>query len=342
MARPQKNGLAYYAQDVNENNEFVMQLMIAKFGFEGVGFYRTMKDILFGQWYYLPFNDDCISVMAKNYISTPERIKEMLLFLVEKEIFNKSIYQKYEILTSYEMQTIWLKGSEKKGVIRIVEEIWIIDESEYVGESVLKKIVFTDFNYLSRDVFSEKTPQIKEKEIKEKKKNIEKKEHGGEAPPDPPLCVDSESEDLKEEKEKPKPQPGKQPRKQAEKQRIDQQAAEIIDYLNQKTGKKYRHSKAHLTVIAARLKEGFTLDDCKRVIDTKTAQWLNDEKEKYLRPETLFRPSKFEGYLNEKPPGTFPQQKTVNHMTVSNDFTVEKRIAEIQRLKMQQEQPSGG
>jgi uncharacterized phage protein (TIGR02220 family) len=113
---------------------------------------------------------------------------------------------------------------------------------------------------------------------------------------------------------------------------------EIIDYLNQKTGKKYPYSKAHLTVISARLKEGFSPDDCKRVIDTRTAQWLNDEKEKYLRPETLFLPSKFEGYLNEKPPGTFQQQKRVNHITVSKDFSYEKRIMEMQSRKLKQVQ----
>jgi hypothetical protein len=67
-----------------------------------------------------------------------------------------------------------------------------------------------------------------------KKKNIQKKEYGGEAPPNPPLCVNPESIDLIEEKEKPKSQSGKQAQKQAVKQLINQQAAEIIDYLNEK------------------------------------------------------------------------------------------------------------
>jgi uncharacterized phage protein (TIGR02220 family) len=102
-------------------------------------------------------------------------------------------------------------------------------------------------------------------------------------------------------------------------------AAEIIDYLNQKTGKKYRHAKAHLSVISARLKEGFTLEDCKRVIDIKTAQWLNDEKEKYLRPETLFRPSKFEGYLNERERGGNNQQ-SIFQVTDDDQEALERMI----------------
>ena len=75
----------------------------------------------------------------------------------------------------------------------------------------------------------------------------------------------------------------------------------IVEYLNQKVGTKYKSSsKKTQTCIHARLAEGFTLDDFKTVIDKKCADWLNDPKmEQYLRPETLFG-TKFEGYLNAK------------------------------------------
>lgn len=77
---------------------------------------------------------------------------------------------------------------------------------------------------------------------------------------------------------------------------------EIISYLNLKTGRSYKAtSKSTKEHINARLAEGFTVDDFKRVIDHKTAQWINDPKmSEYLRPETLFC-SKFEGYLQSAP-----------------------------------------
>ena len=81
---------------------------------------------------------------------------------------------------------------------------------------------------------------------------------------------------------------------------------DVIDYLNLKTGSNYKHTtKATLKYINARYKEGFSLDDFKRVIDTKTKQWINDPKfKKFLRPETLFS-THFEGYLNEQETHTF-------------------------------------
>ena len=48
-----------------------------------------------------------------------------------------------------------------------------------------------------------------------------------------------------------------------------------------------------------RLKEGYTIDDFKTVIDKKVSGWLGTEFEQYLTPQTLFG-SKFEKYLNQK------------------------------------------
>ena len=76
---------------------------------------------------------------------------------------------------------------------------------------------------------------------------------------------------------------------------------EIIGHLNQRAGTNYKASTANTRkLVKARLKEGFTVDDFKTVIDKKCADWLNNrDMAQYLRPETLFGP-KFESYLNAK------------------------------------------
>lgn len=75
----------------------------------------------------------------------------------------------------------------------------------------------------------------------------------------------------------------------------------IVAYLNEKTGKSYKYTtRATRSLIDARVKEGFSLNDFKKVIDTKVASWKGDNKMNgYLRPNTLFG-TKFESYLNEK------------------------------------------
>jgi len=75
---------------------------------------------------------------------------------------------------------------------------------------------------------------------------------------------------------------------------------DVIDYLNIKCGKNYKHNtdKTRRSILA-RTSEGFCLEDFKKVVDVKYADWNDDpEMRKYLRPETLFG-TKMDGYVNE-------------------------------------------
>ncbi len=79
---------------------------------------------------------------------------------------------------------------------------------------------------------------------------------------------------------------------------VTETITEIIFYLNSVLNTRYRvNNKVTQKHINARLKEGYTVDDFKTVIDKKTAEWRGTEMEQYLRPETLFG-TKFESYLN--------------------------------------------
>lgn len=75
----------------------------------------------------------------------------------------------------------------------------------------------------------------------------------------------------------------------------------VVSYLNEKAERNYKENTPKTKdFIKARINEGFTLDDFKKVIDIKVAKWKADPKmQDFLRPETLFG-TKFESYLNEK------------------------------------------
>lgn len=74
-------------------------------------------------------------------------------------------------------------------------------------------------------------------------------------------------------------------------------AGELLDYLNQQTGRAYRKVDTNLSMLKARLKES-TPDEIRAVIDAKVAQWGGNPKmDEFLRPKTLFAASNFENYL---------------------------------------------
>lgn len=81
---------------------------------------------------------------------------------------------------------------------------------------------------------------------------------------------------------------------------------QVMAYLNLQARRNYRTKNPNGTptagamVIAQRLKEGYTVEQCKDVIGEKSNAWMGDEKmDQYLNPQTLFRKSNFDKYLTE-------------------------------------------
>lgn len=87
---------------------------------------------------------------------------------------------------------------------------------------------------------------------------------------------------------------------------------EIIDYLNEKAGKRFKVNEKTKAHINARVNDGYTLADFRAVIEKKVAEWRGTEMDKFLRPETLFG-TKFESYLN--------QNETVRKKAKSTGFS---------------------
>lgn len=86
--------------------------------------------------------------------------------------------------------------------------------------------------------------------------------------------------------------------------KFTKECEEIIKYLNTKLevkpGEGFRpKTESNQKFIRARLKEGYTLDDMKKVVDTMVTKWKGTGMEVYLRPETLWNSTKFQTYINE-------------------------------------------
>lgn len=83
------------------------------------------------------------------------------------------------------------------------------------------------------------------------------------------------------------------------KQKFKDDAIQVLEFLNQKTGKHYRPLKANLDLIASRLAEGAQVSDCRGIIVRQARKWMGTEQEMYLRPATLFNATKFAQYSGE-------------------------------------------
>ena len=81
---------------------------------------------------------------------------------------------------------------------------------------------------------------------------------------------------------------------------LHQTAIGILNFLNAKTGRHYKPKKVNIDLIVARLKEGATEEELRKVIAKKVREWTGDATMAvYLRPATLFNRTKFAQYEGE-------------------------------------------
>ena len=99
-------------------------------------------------------------------------------------------------------------------------------------------------------------------------------------------------------------------------------------------------SKVCYSHISARLKEGYSVEDLKKVIQLKVYAWRNDPKMKgYIRPSTLFSLENFEDYITEVRDhirnGTKPAQSRQSGPKSKEEMLEEFRIAQAKKYATQ-------
>ena len=92
-------------------------------------------------------------------------------------------------------------------------------------------------------------------------------------------------------------------------------ARTVLHFLNEKSSRHYRETDENLGFISARLREsGVTTDGCFKMIERQCRKWLGTTQADYLRPQTLFNATKFDGYYaaKDQPIDYEPHQRTAS------------------------------
>lgn len=98
-------------------------------------------------------------------------------------------------------------------------------------------------------------------------------------------------------------------------------ASEVLSYLNLKTGKRYRNNKE----ILARLRDGYTEEQLKGIVDVKVCDPYFMENSQYLNPVTLFRKSHIDNYINQKP-DEFKRRATNERIRPNEEPTPQQQL----------------
>ena len=260
-----KTGLDYFPLDVDFFQDEKIQFVSARFGTKGEAITVRLLCKIYRQGYYIDWNEDMALLFAKS-VGDDVRdtlVNDVVYELLKRGFFDKSIFERCSILTSKGIQRRYFEAAVRRKEILYEPEYMLIDVSEYANSAPV----------------SQNAPVQKQNvDILNENDNILKQSKGKESRV-------KESNNINADE------------LSASKQII----SDIIDYLNLKANKRFsKKVKNYNDLISGRISDGRTIDDLKYVIDVKCEEWLNTDMEKYLAPDTLFRPSKFDKYINQK------------------------------------------
>ena len=202
MARPTKTGLDYYPMDVGFLRDKKVRLLRSEFGASSVLFVLyVLGKVYEGDGYFLRWDKDELLLAADELREQPTYISEVLQGCLTRSLFDERVFQTFGVLTSAGIQRRYLRGCEKRDVITVFSEYWLLNacSKSDVPVGIRAKLALVSVTGGNNDVNSpgnsENSPGNPQSKVKESK--VKESRVLGGAPTAPaPTHAPSEGESL--------------------------------------------------------------------------------------------------------------------------------------------------
>ena len=172
MARPQKQGLDYFPLDVVCNGK--IELIEAEFGLTGFAVVVKLFQRIYGErGYYCEWTDEVALLFGKKNGLGGNAVSEIVGASIKRGIFDKTMFEKYGILTSVGIQERYFEAVSRRKQVCVKEEYLLISYTQF-SNCVSNNRVNVDINPENDD--NNPQSKVKESKVKESKVNKSKVE----------------------------------------------------------------------------------------------------------------------------------------------------------------------
>jgi hypothetical protein len=166
----QKEGLDYFPLDTNIELDDKFALINAKYGITGYGVIVKMFTKIYGdKGYYYGWNENTQLLFSARIGVEVNKVIEIINDAVRWEIFDKKMFEKYQILTSKRIQETFLEAAKRRRRIEILKQFLLLNgDNVYIkGENVY----IIDENAYILEQSKVKESKVKKSKVKESKVN---------------------------------------------------------------------------------------------------------------------------------------------------------------------------
>ncbi len=131
MARPLEKGIRYFSVDTNMLTDRKIQRVLHPFGAQSIAIILKLWSLGYEEnGYYLTLDKNLAFDIAFAFRLEEKYVNDVITACIEAEIFDKTMWDKYEILTSRRMQENFLNATKKRKNVVIDKKYYLLTEEE--------------------------------------------------------------------------------------------------------------------------------------------------------------------------------------------------------------------
>ena len=104
MARPKKQGLDYFTNDVNFYQDIKIRKLIRHKGVQAVSVYHILLCQIYASGYYLPWDEDLPFIVSEISGLEEDTIQDIINYCITIGLFDKTVFDTHQVLTSHGIQ----------------------------------------------------------------------------------------------------------------------------------------------------------------------------------------------------------------------------------------------
>lgn len=162
MARKPKQGLDYFPLDVHMEDK--IELLEAEHGIIGFAVYLKLLQKIYSEGYWYKFGEEELLLTSKRINVDINSINAIINTCIDRNIFDKDIYNNYSVLTSSGIQKRYFEVAGRRKGISVAKEFLIIDV-DINGDNV--NMMLTETRLMSTEVHKVNKSKVNKRKEKE-------------------------------------------------------------------------------------------------------------------------------------------------------------------------------
>lgn len=124
-----KAGIEFFSLDCQLDDK--MELVEADFGLIGFAVILKLLQRIYGEeGYYCKWNSKVAKLFAKKIGASGNVVSEIVQSALKEEVFDKTIFDKFSILTSHGIQKRYLEGTKRRKQVKMEKEYLLLSADE--------------------------------------------------------------------------------------------------------------------------------------------------------------------------------------------------------------------